>query len=218
MMKTELITTADGSHSLYRPDLDEQYHSVFGAIQESSYIYIRCGFSFIQKSGIQVFEMGFGTGLNALLTWLESDQKKKKVKYYSVEKYPLDSETVSLLNYPSFLDPLSGEVFRRIHMADWNRSQMLDHFTLHKIHGDILDIEIPKGNDLVYFDAFSPDKEPELWSERVFHRIYDSMLPGGIFITYSAKGEVKRKLQKIGFKVEKLPGPPRKLHILQAVK
>jgi tRNA U34 5-methylaminomethyl-2-thiouridine-forming methyltransferase MnmC len=217
-MKIELITTKDGSHSLYRPDLDEQYHSVFGAIQESMHIFIANGFEGLQKKHVQVFEVGFGTGLNVLLTYIKSTREEKKVKYYSIEKFPVELEIVSQLNYPSILSPGSPELFSRIHNSDWDTDIQFGQFTLHKIHADLLEYSIPPGNDLVYFDAFSPDKETGLWSERIFSEIFDSMNTGGIFVTYSAKGEVRRRLLSVGFKVEKLPGPPGKKHILRAIK
>jgi tRNA U34 5-methylaminomethyl-2-thiouridine-forming methyltransferase MnmC len=217
-MKIELIITKDGSHSLYRPDLDEQYHSVYGAIQESMHIFIRSGFEFVSKNRIQVFEMGFGTGLNALLTWMRSSEQQKKVIYYSIEKYPIEREYSDQLNYSGILMPGSPLIFQQIHESEWDKDVTLGHFTLHKFHADLAGFEIPFGNDLVYFDAFSPDKEPQLWSDEIFKNIYDSMNKGGVFVTYSAKGEVRRKLIAAGFIVEKLSGPPGKLHILRGVK
>jgi tRNA U34 5-methylaminomethyl-2-thiouridine-forming methyltransferase MnmC len=217
-MQLTLITTEDGSHSLYRPDLDEQYHSVFGAIQESMHIFIKNGLSVIPKERIQIFEMGFGTGLNALLTYLKAKEENKKVKYYSIEKYPIEEELSAKLNYGEILLPDNSSIFESMHQAKWDSDTILEHFTLHKIHGDLLSYEIPCGNDLIYFDAFSPDKEPQLWSDGIFRKIYDSMNAGGIFVTYSAKGDVRRSLISAGFRVEKLDGPPGKKHILQAVK
>jgi len=218
MENIQLITTKDGSHSLYRPDLDEQYHSIFGAIQESLHIFIKSGFDAVTKKDIQVFEMGFGTGLNALLTRLRSMETKRKVYYYSIEKYPIPEGLMNQLNYSSILSPGKPEIFQEIFEAGWNCKSVLGLFVLQKIHADILKYEIPDGNDLIYFDAFSPDKEPELWTESLFRRLYNSMNEGGVFVTYSAKGEVRRKLLTVGFKVEKLAGPPGKLHILRAVK
>jgi len=217
-MEIKLITTKDGSHSLYRPDLDEQYHSVFGALQESLHIFIQNGFSAMPNKHIQVFEIGFGTGLNSLLTYLKSAEEKKEVMYYCIEKYPLTQELTMQLNYPSFLSPGSAGIFEAIHSAGWDMDVSLGHFILHKFHADIINFYIPAGNDLVYFDAFSPDKETLLWSDLIFRKIYDSMTDGGIFVTYSAKGEVRRRLLSTGFRVERLPGPPGKHHILRAVK
>jgi tRNA U34 5-methylaminomethyl-2-thiouridine-forming methyltransferase MnmC len=217
-MKIELITTKDGSHSLYRPDLDEQYHSVFGAVQESMHIFITHGLEALQKENIQIFEVGFGTGLNVLLTYIKTIQPEKEVKYYSIEKFPLSFEIIRQLNYSSILSPESPGLFSDIHTSEWGKDIQFGRFTLHKVHADLLEYSIPSGNDLVYFDAFSPEKEPGLWSERIFSRIYDSMKAGGVFVTYSAKGEVRRRLLSVGFKVEKLPGPPGKKHILRAIK
>jgi len=217
-LNPELIITKDGSHSLYRRDIDEHYHSVFGAIQESMHIFIHCGFDCLEKQNIQIFEMGFGTGLNAFLTCLRSEETGKEVKYFSIEKYPVTLEKASLLNYSTILIPNSPQIFDSIIKAEWGKEIVLNHFYLNKIHADILEYNIPSGNDLIYFDAFSPEKEPDLWSENIFARLYDSMNDGGIFVTYSAKGEVRRMLISVGFKVEKLKGPPGKLHILRAVK
>lgn len=217
-MEIELITTKDGSHSLCRSDLDEQYHSVFGAIQESMHIFITNGFETIQKKHLQIFEVGFGTGLNVLLTLIKAIDYEKEVKYYSIEKFPLASEIVNKLNYSSILSPEHPELFSDIHSSEWDKDIQFGPFTLHKIHADLLEYSVPTGNDLIYFDAFSPGKEPGLWSEKIFSLIYDSMNTGGVFVTYSAKGEVRRRLLSVGFKVEKLPGPPGKKHILRAIK
>jgi len=217
-MKLELITTKDGSHSLYRPDLDEQYHSVFGAIRESMHIYIQSGFMAVTKKNIRIFEMGFGTGLNACLTMLQSLETGRAVKYYSIEKFPLTREIVAELNYPSLLGNGESNIFRGIHDAEWDADVTMGRFTLHKIHADLLDYDIPGGIDLVYYDAFSPEKEPALWTDSVFRKIYDSMSDSGVFVSYSAKGNVRRSLLAAGFRVEKLAGPPGKKHILRAIK
>lgn len=217
-MRLDLITTQDGSHTLYRADLDEQYHSVFGAIQESMHIFIRNGFLAVDRNPVQVFEMGFGTGLNTLLTYIESQKSNIRVKYYSIEKFPLSRHLWSQLNFPSILPEGSEELFASIHNSEWDKDSESERFCLHKIHGDFLNYSIPSGNDLVYYDAFSPDKEPELWKTHLFQKIFDSMKSGGILMTYSAKGEVRRNLISCGFRVEKLEGPPGKKHILRAIK
>ncbi len=217
-MKLDLITTKDGSHTLYRPDLDESYHSAYGAIQESQHIFIQSGFLAVPKNNIQVFEMGFGTGLNVLLTILKATDLKKAVKYYSIEKFPVSPELVAQLNYSVILSPGFHGIFKTIHHSGWDKDIGIGKVILHKIHSDILEYTIPAGNDLVYYDAFSPEKEPDLWSENIFRKIYDSMTTGGVFVTYSAKGEVRRNLISVGFRVEKLDGPPGKKHILRACK
>jgi tRNA U34 5-methylaminomethyl-2-thiouridine-forming methyltransferase MnmC len=217
-MHPEIIITKDGSHSLYRADLNEQYHSVFGAVQESMHIFIQNGFNKVSKTKIQIFEMGFGTGLNALLTWIKSSEKGISVDYLSIEKYPVSADILAKLNYSSIPSPDCPEIFKLICDSKWNEKSVIGDFILQKICGDILDYAIPSGNDLVYYDAFSPDKEPLLWTDKVFGSIYDSMNEGGIFMTYCSKGNVRRMLQGVGFKVEKLAGPPGKLHILRAVK
>jgi len=217
-IKIELVTTKDGSHSLFRPDLNEQYHSVFGAIRESMHIFIQSGFMAVPKKNIRIFEMGFGTGLNAYLTMLQSLESGRTVKYYSIEKFPLAREIVEELNYPSLLENGERVIFRSIHNAVWDADVRMGRFTLRKIHGDLLDYDIPGGIDLVYFDAFSPEKEPALWTDSVFRKIFDSMSDSGVFVSYSAKGNVRRSLLAAGFSVEKLAGPPGKKHILRAIK
>lgn len=216
----ELQQTADGSHTLFVPEMDEHYHSVNGAIQESEYIFIEKGLRSVNKRDIRILEIGFGTGLNALLTAndLENRDDCDHILYYAVEKYPLDEEIFSLLNYCGKIG-ISGELFRSLHFSSWNEDVPLTRrFTLHKILGDGRDCCFPEGIDLVYFDAFAPDKQPDMWSPEIFDRLYACMASGGVIVTYCAKGEVRRRMQCSGFKMERLPGPPGKRHILRGVK
>lgn len=217
-MNIELVKTKDGSDSLLRTDIQEHYHSTFGAIQESEHIFIKNGLLACSKKELQIFEMGMGTGLNVFLSWIRSKDNGMKVRYYSIEKYPVSPDIAMSLNYPDILDPAAREVFNTIHLGPWNQELDLGHFKLHKIHSDILSTTLPQGNDLIYFDAFSPEKEPDLWTDELFGKVYSSMNSGGILMTYSAKGEVRRKLIASGFRVEKLQGPPGKHHILRVSK
>lgn len=210
--------TTDGSHTLYIPELDEHYHSVKGAMTESLYVYVGLGFrhvleQFEEGRQLRVFEVGFGTGLNALLTLEAATQEKVPVNYTSVELYPLDWQQAQTLDY------VAPTLFKHIHELPWNEAVGVnDYFTLHKVQVDVLSMEIPEA-DVVYFDAFAPEKQPELWSHELFHRIYEAMNPGGVLTTYCAKGVVRRMLQEVGFQVERLDGPPGgKREVLRATK
>jgi tRNA U34 5-methylaminomethyl-2-thiouridine-forming methyltransferase MnmC len=216
---TEIILTADGSHTLYVPEMNEHYHSIHGAIQESQFIFINNGYDFCKADPLKILEIGFGTGLNAFLTALKSCSGKKKVHYTSVEKYPLSKEITTSLNYPCFTGEETRELFERIHSSPWNTEVSICYnFIMNKIKGDASDY-IPAGEyDLIYFDAFGPDKQPEMWTAEVFKRISAFTRDNGIFVTYSAKGEVKRNLRGSGFTVTLLPGPPGKRQIIRACK
>ena len=213
------IVTRDGSSTLYAPDFDEHYHSLHGAIQESMYVFIEKGLR-EQKhlDEISILEMGFGTGLNALLTCIEVPQKM--VHYTSVELYPLDLDQVKLLNYANELTNSKAEdIFAEIHQTEWESFQAISEtFHLKKIKAKFENFQTNERFDVVYFDAFAPAAQPDLWSDEIMQRMYDFLNLGGIFTTYSAKGSVKRGLIKAGFEVEKLPGPPGKREMLRAKK
>ena len=215
----EIILTEDGSHTLFIQELNEHYHSVHGAIQESEYIFIKCGLNFSKADPIRIFEVGFGTGLNAFLTAIDASSQNRKIIYTSIEKYPLPDSLINELNYKSFFPRESAYIFDLIHRGKWNIVQEIsNNFTLNKIEGDFIKQEIRGDYDLIFFDAFGPDKQPEMWSDEVFRKIAEITVPNGILLTYSVKGEVKRKLRKYGFKVNRLPGPPGKHQIIRAVK
>jgi tRNA U34 5-methylaminomethyl-2-thiouridine-forming methyltransferase MnmC len=218
-MDTKLILTQDGSHTLYVPGMDEHYHSRFGALTESKHIFINAGLASLPPGEISVLEVGFGTGLNALLTALHAGREKIRVSYTTLEKYPLDPSLVSLLNYGTLTGEGGGELLRAIHKAPWNTLMAItEWFALEKRQTD-LTAEAPSGvYDLVYFDAFGPDKQPEMWTEEVMHRIASATHSGSVFVTYSAKGNLKRMLRSMGFEVEHLPGPPGKRVFTRAVK
>lgn len=215
----EIITTEDGSHTIFVPELNEHYHSVHGAIQESEHIFIRAGYDYCRDNPLYIFEVGFGTGLNALLTALKAKEDKRKVFYTSIEKYPLTSEVVNTLNYGEITGKGGREIFRMIHEVPWGTvNKITEEFSLVKTEADMTTfIDIPKCG-LVYFDAFGPDKQPEMWSRDIFRRIGSSINIGGILVTYSAKGEVKRILRSVGFEVTMLPGPPGKREMIRANK
>lgn len=215
----KLIITSDGSHTIYVPELNEHYHSVHGAIQESEFIFIKTGFESCRADKVNIFEVGFGTGLNAFLTAMKSQSDNREVNYTAIEKFPLEESMVSLLNYPQFEGEAGMEIFDLIHRLPWNhRARICRNFNLMKINGDITNYSIPGTYNLIYFDAFSPDKQPEIWSREVLESIAAVTEKDGIFVTYSAKGEVRRNLSACGFEVTLLPGPPGKRQIIRAVK
>jgi tRNA U34 5-methylaminomethyl-2-thiouridine-forming methyltransferase MnmC len=218
-LDTVIKLTSDGSHTLYVPSLDEHYHSHFGAVTESSHIFINAGLATIHSESVTILEVGFGTGLNALLTALYASEHRKKVKYTSLEKYPLAASTVSKLNYGTVAGEGSMELFGAIHAAPWDIPYSItEWFTLNKTVTD-LTAEDPEGLfDLVFFDAFGPDKQPEMWSMEVMSKIAAVMHAGSVFVTYSAKGSLKRMLRTLGMEVTLLPGPPGKRVFTRAVK
>jgi len=215
----QIIKTGDGSHTIYVPDLDEHYHSIHGAIQESTYIFIKNGFEVCKADPLNIFEVGFGTGLNALLTAIRSIPGNKEVNYTAVEKYPLDKKIIKSLNYNDYTGENAGNIFHLIHSASWNiKVNICKNFNLEKIETDFT-ARSPSGRyDLIYFDAFGPDKQPEMWTREIFNRIAAVTNKNGILVTYSAKGEVKRNLKACGFDVTLLPGPPGKRQMISAVK
>jgi tRNA U34 5-methylaminomethyl-2-thiouridine-forming methyltransferase MnmC len=218
-VKRELSITEDGSHTIYLPELNEHYHSTHGAVQESSLVFIKYGLDFCKEDPVKIFEVGFGTGLNALLSCMYSMQYGRKVNYTSIEKYPLDESLIISLNHNEFAGEYGKQIFSRIHNARWGRIEVINnHFCLEKIEFD-LTREIPEGTfHVIFFDAFGPEKQPEMWTPEIFEKIASITLPRGILVTYSSKGDVKRALRSVGFKVQLLPGPPGKRQMIRAVK
>jgi tRNA U34 5-methylaminomethyl-2-thiouridine-forming methyltransferase MnmC len=218
-MKSELILTEDGSNTLYVPEIDECYHSSHGAIQESRHIFIEAGLKHCAKKEIRVLEIGFGTGLNAFLTMIEAEGSGKKIHYTSLEKYPAEIEKALKLNFPEELSPENRNVFEKLHTTEWNQDiQINTSFILKKIEADFTCYTFADQFDVVYFDAFSPEKQPEMWSEELFKKIFDHCNPESILTTYCAKGIVRRAMQAAGFTVERLVGPPGKREILRGKK
>jgi Uncharacterized conserved protein len=203
--------TADGSHTLYLPEMDEHYHSVNGAINESRHVYIEAGLNHCSKKEIRVLEMGFGTGLNALLTLEEAEKRNISVHYTSLEKFPLLPEIYTKLNY--------GERLLDLHQTSWEKFvEITPSFSLLKVETDFNSYSFPDNYDVVYYDAFAPDKQEEVWNQDLFNAIYSSMNPSGILTTYCAKGSIRRMMQQAGFNVERLPGPKGKREMLRAIK
>lgn len=215
-MKRIIEYTADGSATLYVPELDEHYHSVKGAYTESGHIFINLGLKASVADAPKVLEVGFGSGLNALLTLEEAMMTQRKVSYVGVELYPLLWEEVSLLGY-------SGKsIFEQLHRAPWEETVNISSwFTLKKVQIDIMTFlqKTEERFDVVYYDAFSPEKQPDMWTESLFRLLYGVMNEGGVLTTYCAKGVVRRLFEQVGFRVERLPGPPcGKREVLRATK
>ena len=213
----EIIITKDGSHSIYVPELDEHFHSVNGAVTESMHVFINAGFKQLEKNDIRVLELGFGTGLNALLTLIEASNSGKSIQYTGIEKYPLEQEVTGSLNFESVTNSPSTGFLNLIHSSPWGEEMSINpHFILKKLEYDMQELNLVDEFDLVYFDAFSPEKQPELWTKRMFSRIYLSMRQNAILTTYSSKGLVRRNMQAAGFRVEKIPGPLKKWEMTRA--
>jgi tRNA U34 5-methylaminomethyl-2-thiouridine-forming methyltransferase MnmC len=216
----KLEQTADGSYTLYVPELDEHYHSVKGALTESKHIFIDMGLKHSSVTSPHILEIGLGTGLNCVLTLLEAKESQRHVYYTGIERYPLNEEIIHKLNYPSIIGKECEEDYFAIHQAPWEEDVCLSPwFTLHKMEGDFTHYSFEQKYDIIYFDAFAPEKQPEMWEQSLFDNLYQVLNEGGILTTYCAKGVVRRMLQTAGFKVERLPGPPGgKREILRATK
>jgi tRNA U34 5-methylaminomethyl-2-thiouridine-forming methyltransferase MnmC len=220
-MNRHLIITEDGSHSLFVPELDEQYHSIHGAIQESNHVFIESGLKMCRKKNLVVFEVGFGTGLNAFLTLLAVEESKQRVSYIGIEKYPLKLQEYCLLNYAKQTNPEFTETFQQLHGCKWGQPvEITSQFSIQKIKSDCRDenFETLPFFDIIYFDAFAPNKQPDLWQDTIYRKFFDHCNEGAIFVTYCAKGIVRRDLQNSGFHVERIPGPLGKKEMLRAIK
>lgn len=222
-MARKLVTTSDGSHTLFVPELGEHYHSVHGAVQESMHVFIKHGLEALPtgEGAVYIFEMGLGTGLNLLLTALQPFTRP--IHYVSVEAYPVSAEEAAGLNYGNLFEehPEAKGLLQAIHNLPWGEAaELKPGLTVHKIHGKLSELgwaALPQFT-LVYFDAFAPDVQPNLWTEAVFAALHSQMQPAGILVTYCAKGSVKRAMKAAGFTIERLPGPPGKREMTRAVK
>ena len=224
MYQKKIIISEDGSHTIELIGKNEQYHSTHGAIQESKHVYIQHGLARISqnKQQINILEVGMGTGLNVLLSYQYALKNQLHINYTAVEAYPLENEIWSQLNYAKLIEDENdlSAIYQEIHLSEWNKEILLnDQFHLEKVNRPIQEIQL-KDNyfDLVYFDAFNPDLEPQLWSAEVFSKLYHSMKTDSLLSTYSTKGIIKRALKSCGFSIEKKPGPPGKREILNAIK
>ena len=218
-MKREIIVTNDGSNSLYIPEMDETYHSVHGAIQEAKHVFIENGLKLFNQQEVRVFEVGFGTGLNALLSEQYSCKSNVSILYHSIEAFPVEVELINVLNYSSLLSE-DLTCFNLIHSCDWEIEKVVSNtFKLKKIEAK-MEAYQPELNfyDIVYFDAFGPRAQSEMWSLPILQKMKDCLRVGGKLVTYCAQGQFKRDLKSIGFKVENVPGPPGKREMTIATK
>jgi tRNA U34 5-methylaminomethyl-2-thiouridine-forming methyltransferase MnmC len=221
-MENEIFLTQDGSHSLRSQRFGVSYHSKYGAIQESRHVFLEAGLypTLLKKKSVRILELGFGTGLNALLTLIDARDKHFRVYYHSVEAHPLGAETVARLNYGQLLaDGRYATDFARLHQTEWDREVAIDAaFNLRKTKGDFRQVDLGQDYDVIFFDAFAPNAQPELWELPSLSRAHEALAPGGVLVTYCAKGYVKRHLKLLGFTVEALPGPPGKREMTRAIK
>lgn len=219
-MKRTIITTADGSKTIQLEEWNEQYHSKHGAIQEAYHVFIKNGLSLFNNQEIAILEMGFGTGLNALITMIESRSLDLKVHYTAIEAFPILQEEWSQLDYAMALNKPQADVhFRQLHETQWEEPVSIDeHFIVTKRKEDFKKLGYANLFNLVFFDAFGARVQPELWTESIFSEMFMAMKPKGVLVTYAAKGSVRRAMQAVGFVVERLPGPPGKREMLRATK
>ncbi|CAM1343994.1 tRNA (5-methylaminomethyl-2-thiouridine)(34)-methyltransferase MnmD [Tenacibaculum amylolyticum] len=217
-MKREIIITSDGSTTIHLPDWNEQYHSKHGAIQEAYHVFIKSGLEHIVQKDISILEIGFGTGLNCFITYLESGTHH--INYVGVEAFPVAIAEVQKLNYVSELNALENEaVFNKLHEVSWEEKHEINpHFSLTKREQFFKDIADEAAFHLIYFDAFGARVQPELWTEAIFQKMYTALKDNGVLVTYAAKGSVRRAMEAVGFTVERLPGPPGKREMLRATK
>ena len=220
-MKHEIIITQDGSSSIYIPELDETYHSKFGAIQEAKHVFIKNGLDlFADGSEISILEIGFGTGLNALITLLESEKRNLKINYVGVEAFPIALDEIAQLNYVEQLEaPVKQLDFEKMHASNWEEEIIItSNFTLTKRKQSFADISDENAFDLIYFDAFGFTVQPELWNETIFEIMYKSLKNVGILSTYACRTSIKKAMQHAGFQTLKLSGAPGKREMLRALK
>lgn len=225
----QLQLTKDGSHTLFNAQINESYHSTNGALQESLHVFIEAGLKAqLEKNvnnRIQILELGFGTGLNAILSYIECNKQQVDCDYTGIEAFPLDLPLIEQLNYTDWMNEDEKDIFNQIHTSEWNKKNDLNtQISLQKFHSKIEDIakhplsKMTNHFDLVYMDAFDPAKQPELWTIDIFTTLYQIMKDGASLVTYSSKGDVKRAMRAAGFKVERLPGPIGKRHMLRGKK
>ncbi|MGJ8745268.1 tRNA (5-methylaminomethyl-2-thiouridine)(34)-methyltransferase MnmD [Polaribacter sp.] len=216
-MKREILITSDGSSTIHLPDWDEQYHSKNGSINETYHVFIESGLKQVAAENVSILEIGFGTGLNCFITYLEA---KKNIHYVGVEAYPVTAEEVEKMNFISILNQeKERDTFDKMHRVSWEeKHQISDTFSLTKRKQFFEDIEDKDAFNLIYFDAFGARVQPQLWTVEIFQKMFNALKENGILVTYSAKGSVRRAMLEVGFTVERLPGPPGKREMLRATK
>lgn len=217
--KREIQVTKDGSKTLYIPEMDESYHSHHGTLIESQHIFIDNGLKALNKDAINLLEIGFGTGLNAITSYTYSE-KMDHIYYDGLELYPVQKEIIDEIDHERFLNDEEKKAFKKMHDIEWGISHGIsDQFTLRKIQSDFTTHEYDRLYDLIYFDAFAPNKQEEMWSVDLFDKLYKSCNPNAVLVTYCVRGTVKRALKEVGFTIEKLKGPEGgKREMLRAIK
>ncbi|WP_026711762.1 tRNA (5-methylaminomethyl-2-thiouridine)(34)-methyltransferase MnmD [Flavobacterium filum] len=219
-MKREIIITSDGSTSIHLPEWEESYHSKHGAIQEAQHVFIKNGLSLCKGQSVSVLEIGFGTGLNAFITLLESHKNMVIINYVGVEAYPISSEEVIQMNYPNQLNANEYyDFFSKMHQCSWEKCVTIsEHFRLIKRKQKFQEIKDVNQFDIIYFDAFGYRVQPELWSVEIFTKMFEALKEGGILVTYACRGPIKNAMKEAGFRIEKLAGPPGKREMLRGWK
>lgn len=218
-MKREIIQTKDGSTSIHLPEWNESYHSTNGAIQEANHVFIKNGLSLFEGKPVSILEIGFGTGLNTLITYNESLKNNQHINYVGVEAYPVILEEALQMNYPSEINPDLNDIYKLLHTSDWDNEIKLDaNFAFQKRKQFFEAIDDVEKFDLIYFDAFGFATQPELWSEAIFQSMYKALKPKGILVTYACRSIIKNNMINAGFSIEKLPGAPGKREMLRATK
>jgi len=219
-LKRKIITTADGSKTIQIEEWNEQYHSIHGAVQEAYHVFIKNGLDKYSKQEVAILEIGFGTGLNAIISLVEAKKRNLKISYHGVDAYPVSLKEIEELNYIETLGfQKYQEQFLQMHKLEWgNTFKITDYFSLLKIKLDFQEIEYQNLFNLIYFDAFGYRVQPELWSVQLFKKMFKALKQEGVLVTYAAKGSVRRAMQEVGFTVERLPGPPGKREMLRATK
>jgi len=219
-LKREIIITSDGSTSIHLPEWDESYHSKHGAIQEAQHVFIKNGLSLCKRQSVSVLEIGFGTGLNAFITFLESQKSNQNIDYVGVEGFPISAEEVLQMNYVNQLNANQFELeFKKMHQSDWEENVTIsEHFRLTKRKQLFNDINDKNQFDIIYFDAFGYRVQPELWSVEIFIIMFEALKEGGILVTYACRGPIKNAMKEAGFQIEKLSGPPGKREMLRGWK
>lgn len=218
-MKREIIQTKDGSTTIHLPEWDESYHSKHGAIQEAYHVFIKNGLALFKEKPISILEIGFGTGLNSFITFLQAKKDNQQIDYVGVEAYPVTAVEAMQMNYPKEIDVSEIDLFRQMHEIEWESKQQLSaNFSLTKRKQFFQDINDENAFDLIYFDAFGFRVQPELWSESIFSAMYKALKPNGVLVTYACRTSIKNAMLSAGFSVKKLPGAPGKREMLRAHK
>jgi tRNA U34 5-methylaminomethyl-2-thiouridine-forming methyltransferase MnmC len=218
-LKREIIKTNDGSTTIHLPEWNESYHSKHGAIQEAYHVFIKNGLALFEGKPISILEIGFGTGLNCFITYLEAKKNEQAINYVGVEAYPIPMEEALQMNYVNEINPAENTVFKQLHEYRWEQQNAItDIFTLTKRQQFFQDINDSNAFDLIYFDAFGFRVQPELWSEEIFAKMFTTLKPNGILVTYACRTSIKNAMLSAGFSVEKLPGAPGKREMLRATK